>query len=1217
MAELKNSSLLNFLLDQARQEGKRSAKEATVERILAAACRWMQNKGGMADRVRRELRPLIEMVESKGLDVKLFQEKLLFFINQNETAGESAREVTEKMEEARRAAEQNGLKELTADLVLERLLASPNATVQRCMSGEALPKELEKKESSGEQFSRKTEQLLDCLERQGPRAAGAMLDLMSEEDELAIREELVQMSRRDSKLSDSARKALRELFIDRKREKKNAPDKEKADEAKKEARPEPETEQKDAAAQDGSASERISALVESVKQTRTRLLKKIFGQDYAVGVFTNGYFRGELSAMTEPERSRPRATFLFAGPPGVGKTYLSESAAKELGLPYLRLDMSEYNDFDGANRLCGSNPIYHGSRGGTLTDFVEKNPHCIVLFDEVEKAHLNVIHLFLQVLDAGRLQDSNSSKEISFTDTILIFTTNAGRSIYEDAESGDFSGLSRKVILRALGSETDPSTGRPFFPAALCSRFGSGNVVMFNHMSAPFLRDIARKEILGQAEALEKTTGIKTKIDERVFTAMLLAEGGNADARMVKGRAQNFFHEELFELFRLVDSEKVVTAVKDIREIGVKLRLPDSAPEIMELFRHSEDEEMLLFAGEEAAERCRAIAPRWRIHHAQTVAEAEKLLKERQIAMILLDAEFGPRQEIDYLNIEDIESEARDLFWHVREQHREIPIFLLESGSIGLHEEEKISFLREGARGVVALREGDEAVRARLERIADDLQQERSVISLASANKLLSFETAQRVSADGSEADICLFDFELATAVDAGDSKSVLSNVSRPDVYFEDVIGAKDAKDELRFFVDYLRDPKKFMGTGLSAPKGVLLYGPPGTGKTMLAKALACESGVTFIAAEGNQFLKKYVGEGPEQVHNLFKTARKYAPSVLFLDEIDAIAKPRTGSEFSHASEEVLTSFLTEMDGFHVDPARPVFVLAATNFDVDPASAASLDQAFLRRFDRRIRVDLPDRDDRVRYLSTMMKKRPAYQVSKEMIENIALRSTGMSLAALASVLEFALRLAVRSGEMKVSDQVFEQAFETFNSGEEKKWDLQELERTARHEAGHAFLCWESGETPSYLTIVARGSHGGYMQHGDREKKGSYTREELLSLIRTSLGGRAAEIVYYGEENGLSTGASGDLANATRVARSLLCSYGMDAGFGLATVSQEELRGPLADQVRDGVNRLLAQEMEKAVDRIRSNRAAMDRLVEALMRQNHLLGTEIQQILAEG
>ena len=221
----------------------------------------------------------------------------------------------------------------------------------------------------------------------------------------------------------------------------------------------------------------------------------------------------------------------------------------------------------------------------------------------------------------------------------------------------------------------------------------------------------------------------------------------------------------------------------------------------------------------------------------------------------------------------------------------------------------------------------------------------------------------------------------------------------------------------------------------------------------------------------------------------------------------------------------------------------------------------------------------------------------------------------MRLAELESVLELSLRTAIRDGGVQVTDEVLDEAFETFGSGEKKQWDASLLERVARHEAGHTFLCWYGGETPSYVTVVARGNHGGYMRHDDNEGKALYTREEMLARIRTSLGGRAAELVYYGDEDGVSTGASGDLAGATSLARHMLCSCGMDALFGLAVVDGENARA--SKEVREAVNALLEAELQKSVALIREHREAMDRLVEQLIEKNHLSGEEVQAILSAG
>ena len=247
----------------------------------------------------------------------------------------------------------------------------------------------------------------------------------------------------------------------------------------------------------------------------------------------------------------------------------------------------------------------------------------------------------------------------------------------------------------------------------------------------------------------------------------------------------------------------------------------------------------------------------------------------------------------------------------------------------------------------------------------------------------------------------------------------------------------------------------------------------------------------------------------------------------------------------------------------------------------------------------------------------LFEEKKMFDLSDTIIENIAIRSTGMSLADLENVFSFALRIAALNKKPTVDDETLEEAFETFIYGEEKQWDSSEITRTARHEVGHALVCWYYGETPSYLTIVARGNHGGYMQHDDSEKHGSYSRRELLNRISVALGGRAAELVYYGNEDGLTTGAASDLQTATQIARNIVCRFGMDDVLGPASISPDELMcGDIALEVRRSVNAFLKQALQEAKAIIENNREAVDRMVEVLLQKNHLSGSEIDAIFSE-
>jgi ATP-dependent Zn protease len=312
---------------------------------------------------------------------------------------------------------------------------------------------------------------------------------------------------------------------------------------------------------------------------------------------------------------------------------------------------------------------------------------------------------------------------------------------------------------------------------------------------------------------------------------------------------------------------------------------------------------------------------------------------------------------------------------------------------------------------------------------------------------------------------------------------------------------------------------------------------------------------------------------------------------------------------------DILTAFLTEMDGFKSQPDRPVFVLAATNYEVEQGRARSLDAAILRRFDRKILVDLPTRPERERYIRMKASKYETVCLSDEQIENIAMRSTNMSLADLESVFELALRNSIKSKDYKVDDKCFDEAFESFNGGEEKKWDAALLERTARHEAGHALISWASGDKPSYVTVVSRAGYGGYMQPADDEGKFVYTKAELISDIRCSLAGRAAELVYYGPEDGITTGASSDLRKATKLCERMICSFGMDEKLGLSTIDESALSGPYYPAIRERVNEILSAELAEARRIIADNTAAIDELVKALMDKNQLRDDEIDEIFS--
>lgn len=991
----------------------------------------------------------------------------------------------------------------------------------------------------------------------------------------------------------------------------------------------------------------LPKLTENIRSMRYKLLNIVLGQDHAVHAFAEGIFSAEVIAASDAKRKRPRAIFAFAGPPGVGKTFLAEQAAETLGLPFKKFEMSAFSDNLAYNTLVGYAASYKDAKPGTLSGFVKDNPHCVLLFDEIEKAHTTVIQLFLQILDAGNLHDTFLDEDVSFRDTLIIFTTNAGKQLYEGDQKSNAAGLPRQTIINALETDKDPKTDLPFFPAPICSRLATGFPIMFNHLQAHDLEHIIVNELTRLCTLFERQYGIKVDAEPLVATTLLFAEGGLADARTIRAQAELFFKNEVFKLCRLWSQETFDDAIKKIKEIRFTVETDALPAEVEPLFRNDTTPEFLVFGNAIFAERIRRSMPACKVFDAENAEEAFQIAAKEELQFVLLDVvsrsvlageglDPDETQAADMMELADKTmaafdnvpiaaaslKAARAFFRQMRERFPEMPIYLLETDLMVIDGELMTSFARAGARGKLTIPGSDLSVFCEeITRICSQLYMQASAAKLAHERKILYFESAPILTDDKKVARIRLRDLTLKRAISAEDAGEVLEDVEKPSVRFADVIGADDAKDELKFFIDYLKNPKSFAARGLVPPKGVLLYGPPGTGKTMLAKAMAGESNVAYIPSVGSSFVTKYQGSGPEAIRDLFKRARRYAPAIIFIDEIDAIGRARGQSEggmSGHGEEMALNALLAEMDGFAVDPKRPVFVLAATNFDVEEGQGGigTLDSALARRFDRRIRVDLPNKENRRQYIALMLKKHKTNTVTDEMIETLAGRSTGLSLANLNSIFELAARMAAKKN-VPIDNALMDEAFEITRHGEKKDWGVSYVERVARHESGHAYLCWLSGKTPAYLTIEARGSHGGYMEYADTESTPLFTRDDLIGRIRTALGGRAAELVYYGEKDGVTTGPSGDLESATRTARAMICTYGMDETIGLMALSSEEaLRGPMAKEINARINAILATEMKQTIQIIEAGRKKIDHMVAALVEKNKLTSDEIETLLKD-
>jgi cell division protease FtsH len=445
---------------------------------------------------------------------------------------------------------------------------------------------------------------------------------------------------------------------------------------------------------------------------------------------------------------------------------------------------------------------------------------------------------------------------------------------------------------------------------------------------------------------------------------------------------------------------------------------------------------------------------------------------------------------------------------------------------------------------------------------------------------------------------------QVMPRVTAAKSITASSNVS-----WDDVAGLDEAKGELAEVVDYLRDPDRFGRLGARVPKGILLYGPPGTGKTLLAKAIANEAGARFYAQSASAFVEMFAGLGAARIRKLFEEARRNAPAIIFIDELDAVGAQRTGQGFSREQDQTLNQLLVELDGF--ESRAEVIVMGASNRLQD------LDAALLRpgRFDRQVLVAAPDLAGREEILGVHTRGKPLGEDVD--LRSVARQTSGLTGAELENIANEAAIFAGRSNQNEIRQADFEDAMERVVAGLQQRKVMTEKERRiiAYHEAGHAVMSHLTGDLlPVHkVTIVSRGQALGYTLNLPNEERYLHTTEEFADLLKVFLAGRAAEQIVFGR---VTNGAANDLEKVTEVARAMVFDYGMSNASSSRTMradnySLSEETKRLRDQEQA---RLTDDAFEEALRLLQKHRAPLDRIAKALLEKETLDRAELNELL---
>lgn len=917
-------------------------------------------------------------------------------------------------------------------------------------------------------------------------------------------------------------------------------------------------------------------------------LSEVEGQAHVVEAIKEALF----GVQQKQKSSGVLASFMFMGPPASGKSLISEKIAEALGIPYKRLDMSSYCTKDASMDFSGLNASFKSSKPGDATEFVYNNPYCVLVLDEIEKAHITILHQLYQILEQGEIEDLTMKKVVNFRNVILVLTSNLGASIYDgDISNYNNSQVSQSTIIKALTSEINPQTGVPYLPSALVSRLSYGRIVLFNRLRPEHIHNIVKGAINKELAVYKERYRIEINVDvDELAKTFIFSLGENADIRALLQMARGFF-ETYF--LRSVNSAKENNSKKYFSRISCSFDKSNASDEVQELFFKVRKSRLAVFCDENEKVVFDGLDKDFvDVFYISEDFKLKDILRTDASAIII-----GINEQNERL--------SKELFLEASLQDK-IPIYIYSNNKIG-----KLPFLYytdKGATDCYYPEKTDKNFDAWLQDILNGINLTSITQEIFRANKILTYDVSINYSEAKREILLLVTNYGIRSAMSASDSDKFVAARSIPDVKFDDIIGAKEAKSELMTVVKMLKNFKELKREGIRIPRGVLLEGKPGTGKTMLAKALAAECKMPFIEKNGSEFLQKHVGSGAEKMQELFATARRYAPSVIFIDEVDVFAGNRE-SMSGFRTDDILNAFLSEMDGFGDKSDTPVFVIVATNFSSD-RNDTKLDPAFLRRFDRSIVIDLPSFEERREFLTKSLKKLGRNVVSEKLISSLSKRSVGLSLADINLVIQNAIRKCYTGNGIEVlTDEILKEAYENYVDGGVNEQKESDLKQTAIHEAGHCIVANILRLKPTYITIVGRKRYGGYVSFSN-EDESTYSKDFLLNKICCAYAGRVAEVREYGS-SGITTGIGQDIKTATHLAELMVAEYGMcDSDIMYYSVERRSADPEILGRIRD----ILKEQYSRAEQLVEQNYEKVKRLANVLLEKNSLDEEEIISVL---